>query len=46
MTLHRHSSQVFSLGTCVDDTTIETDLKCKNQERSSSHARSFKRSEV
>jgi hypothetical protein len=26
MTLHRHSSQVSSLGKCVDDTPIEIDL--------------------
>ena len=27
MTLHWHSSQVSSLGNCVDDTTTETGLK-------------------
>ena len=28
MTLHWHSSQVSNLNNCVDDTLIETDLKC------------------
>ena len=29
MTLHWHSYQIFSLGNCVDDTSIETGLSTK-----------------
>ena len=31
MILHWHSSQVSSLGNCVDDTPIETDLRDATQ---------------
>ena len=31
MTLHWHSSQVFSLGNCVDDTPTETGLICRSR---------------